>query len=314
MATLNSINCADNTRNVGFGGCVPDIKLIKGALLYDNARVFSDEELQDIQTTLQDDAWSDNAAARMYPIHGFVGITDNSEAPVTQTFDYGAQYIVRDGFYNWSAQATDGGLCRNSALRTHNGKRWVLFYDAEGKVIGYNKSGQFAAIPLQFFYQQPMTLPTGSATAGYISQFSFDPKYFNEDVAFVKEDGVDPADIDGLQDIQIKVNSFNDATGLANVTLQTLCGATNLYSTYSAQLGVVAAFLATNKLTGGTITITTVTPVAGTGTFDIQFNVADPDYPSDGFVRLKLVAPSALDALNVPGFDSVAVDLEVSGS
>lgn len=312
MAKLNELSCAENTRNVGFGSCVLDPKIFVGALLYDAPRTFSQAELDDLQATLQADALNDTKSERVFPFHDFTNVTDNTEDVSITTTDYGFKYVTREGFYDLLFRFFNGASCVLSAARTHNGSRYVLFYDKDKNIYGYNSDEELAAIPV-LFYAVPMRLATGADAAQYLLRFIFAPNYLNEDTGFVKAD-FDIRSISGLQDIKLAVNSFNQSTGLVNVTMQQLCGALNLYSLYSTDL-VVGLIKATNGATGAVIAVTSITPIAGTQSFDIQLNASDPDYPTDGgSINLTLGAPSELAGAGIEGYESTTTKLTVSAS
>lgn len=312
MAKINELLCAENTRNVGFGSCVLDLKIIEGILLYDSDRTFSAAELDDLQTTLQDDAFADNSSQRMYPLGGFVNVADNSEDVSITTFDYGSKVINREGNYDWTFRFTRGASCVLNGARTHNGDRYALFYDKDKVIYGRDNNGLLQTIPV-LFYAQPAKIATGADTTQYLLRVIFKPNYLNEDSAFAKVD-FDISSITGLQDIRLVVNSFNASTGVANVAVQQYCGALNLYSLYSTQL-VAALWHATNASTGAVIAITSVTPVAGTSTFTVTLSTADPDYPAaGGIINLTLSAPSVLNGAGVEGYEAVTAKLSVSTS
>lgn len=302
------LNCAENTKNVGFGSCVLNIKQIAGALLYDGPRTFTAVEIADMQATLIADAHADSKLLRMYPIHNFEAMTDNSEALVIETFDYGAKAPVRDGDIDWTFRYRDGGNCLNNSLRTHNGKRWVLFYDRDKQLLGFNKLGDFATIPLQFFYAHPFKPATGSTTSQLMVQFVMLAKYMNEEMDFVKLD-FDPAEIDAIQDINIVLNSWDQDTGVANVTLQIACGAENAYDLFNAQIeaGTFQAF----DDEGNEVTVSSVQANANK-TFDIT--LATGDLPDDGTVTLSGRAVSVLTGQGIEDFEIGSVALEVVGS
>lgn len=306
---IGQLACLDNTKNVGFGGCFLDYKQIVGAFLYDQPRTFSAAEIAVLEATLADEASKDSKALRMFPIHNFVAPTDGSEGVVVETFDYGAKAIVRDGDNDWSFQYVDGGNCLQKALRSHNGKRWVLFYDKENKLLGYDKQGLLSAIPLQFFYAEPWKLATGANTAKYMVRFVFLAKYVNEDGNFVKA-AFELTEIEGLQDIDILVNSFDQETGVVNVTLQTACGSENVYDLYNAQI-VAASFLAYDE-DGNVVAISSVAGVAGNKTFNVT--LATGDLPDDGIVTLKGAAVSVLVSQSIIGYEIGEVELTVVGS
>jgi hypothetical protein len=315
MAVIHQINCATNRKNVGFGaGCPLDWKLIAGAIIWDQPKIFSAPELANLQVILQNLAWSDTAANRCYPIGNFVNPQDNTEKPVIQSFSDGSKAKVRDGTYDWTFQFTIGGFPLLQALQTHNGNGsvYAIFYDKNNNVLGYNNGGNFAAIPLQIFDAEPWMMNTGQATAVYNVHFVFAKQYAN-DVAEYFNAGFDMSTINGLQDIKPIVNGFNQATGLANITFLTESGGGNLYDVYSADF-TTAIFTATNATTGGDISITTITPLVANKSFNVQLNHADPDWPADGNVALAFKAPSALAAAGLVGFAGETVYLETTSS
>lgn len=309
MNRIGQLNCSTNTRNTGFGSCFEDWKQIVGAFIFDGPRTFSKAEVAVLLQTMQSAAKADIKSARMYPVHGFVAPTDSSEKVILETFDYGSKAIVRDGDIDWIFQFVDGGNCLNKALRTHNGKRWVMFYDKENKLMGYNKDGGISAIPLHFMYAHPWALATGSKTAAYMLEFSFLPKYVNEDGTFVKAN-FDLEGIVGLKDMEMIVNSFNQNTGVANVTLQVACGAENVFDTYKDQF--VAGLITARDEEGNAVAVSSIAPVTGSKTFDITL---DPgDLPNDGIVTIEAVPVSDLAAGGIVGYELVAAEVEVIGS
>lgn len=315
MASIHQLNCATSRKNVGFGaGCPMDWKLIAGAFIWDQPKTFSAAELANLQAVLQNLAWSDTAAIRAYPISGFLNPADNTEKPVIQTFSDGSKAKVRDGTYDWTFQFTQGGFPLLQALQTHNGNSsvYAIFYDKNNNILAYNNGGNAAAIPLQIFDAEPWIMNTGQATAAYTVHFVFAKQYANENAEYFNA-GFDLTQIVGLQDIKPIVNGFNQVTGMANITFLTENGGSNLYDTYSTDF-VVAIFAATNAETGGDITVTSITPIVGNKSFNVQLNHADPDWPADGNVTFSFKAPSVLAANGLVGFAGESVNLEVTSS
>jgi hypothetical protein len=310
MAKLNELQCAENTRNVGFGSCVLDISIMEGILLYDSNREFTAEELVDLQTTLQGDAYSDNKDQRAYPIGNFVNVADNSEDVSITTFDYGSKVINREGNYDWTFRFTRGGTCVLNGARTHNGDRYALFYDKNKVIYGRDVDGLLNTIPI-LFYAQPAKVATGADTTQYLVRMIFKPNYLNEDSAFAKVD-FDVSAVEGLQDIKLLVNSFDKVTGVANVSVQQLCGAMDLFSLYSTDL-VVGLWKATNGISGAVITISSVAPDSATGTFNVTLSTVDTDFPTaGGIINLTLVAPSDLSDGGVEGFEALVTKITVA--
>lgn len=314
MAKVHQLDCSVNERNTGFGGCFLDWKIIKGMFLYDNPRSFTTAEIADLQGTLNADAINDIKADRMYPIGNFTTPTDSSEDVVVQTFGDGSKAIVRDGILDWTFQFTKGGYELLKSLRTHNnGAPYALFYDKNNNILGTtDEFGNFSAIPLQFFYAKPWKMSTGAAVSMYEVRVAFDANYANEDSDYVTA-GFNLAQIKGLQDIHLVVNSWIPSTGALRAVFETEIGGTNLYDQYETD--IVAAILeAINAETGGVITVTSVTPNASDKTFTVQLNHSDSDYPTSGNILLSFVVPSALADAGLVGFDGETLSLEVTGS
>lgn len=312
MSKLNELNCSKFTKNTGFGACFLDWKQFKGMIIYQSPRVFSNTELANIEDTLQNDAFTDAKSLRGYPVHNFVALTDNTEDVIIQTFDYGAKAIVRDGDYDLTFEFQDGGACLTRSGRTLNGKQYILLYDSENKIMGQNLNGQFATIPLQFLYFKPFKAATGSTAASYGVRLVFQAHYGNEDSAVIKA-GFDISEISGLQDIVLEKKGYNKNTSLLNVSIVTDCGASDLYDAYSVKF-TGGMFVVTNTSTGAPITVSTVTPIPGTKTFNIQLLHADPDMPTDGTISVNLAVPSVLTGAGIVGYEGVTLLVDVSGS
>ena len=312
MPKINELNCSAFTKNVGFGACFLNWKLFKGMFIYQTQRSFSVAELAALQTTLQKDAYNDSKALRGYPVHNFVALTDNSEDVIVQTFDYGAKAIVRDGDYDLTFEFQEGGACLTGAGRTLNGQQYVLLYDSENKILGQDNNGVFTTIPLQFLYFKPFKAASGSVAASYGVRLVFNAHYGNEDSAVVKA-GFDLSEIDGVQDITLQKMGFNKNTGMLNVRVVTDCGASDLYSQYSAAL-VAGLWNASNTATGAPITVTSVTPIAATKSFNVQLLKTDPDWPADGTISIGMSVISLLTAANIVGYECEVLQVDVSGS
>lgn len=312
MPNLHELNCSVNEKNTAFGSCFVDWKLIRGAFLFDYAKVFSTAELAQFGSTMRNLAKSDTKSLRCYPIHNFVNPTDNTEAETVQTFADGSKAFVRDGVYDWTFQFTQGGYELLKALRSHNGQPWVLFYDQEGKVLGFNNNGSFAAIPLQIFLAKAWKMNTGSQAAAYEIRFVFNTNYALEDSDFIKSDVLLPTVI-GLKDIIVQVNSFNIATGLVNVTFREQIGGSNLFPLYSPDFNTITV-LAVNEQTQGPITITSITADPNTDTWNIQLLHASPNYPTSGYIDLKGAYPSTLALQGLSGYEIIPARLSVATS
>lgn len=313
MSKLNQIECVTGYKNVGFGTCVFDPKQIAGALLFPEERTFTTEEVADLQDTLATLAEADNKSERMYPLHKFVAVTDNTEEPVIETTDYGSKMVVRDGDYDLSFKFFDGALCLLTALQTFNGPTPFLLYDKKNRIIGSKTGGLLSTIKPHFFHAMPWRVATGAAAANYMVRLSFTPEQINQNLGFV-EAGFDLTDITGLKDVEIVVNSFNQGTGVANVTVQTLCNKQNIGANLATELANAGRWVCSNKATGAAITVTNAT--AGTGnTFNVTVDTGDSDFPSSGgTILLNLAAVSVLKAASIVGYEGIEAEIAISAS
>src|SRR5690606_21353744 len=145
---LNRIVCVGVGTNVGFGSCVVNPKNFAGAFLVPPDLALGASEIASLQATLQSAASADNAANRIYPIHGSEAMTNNTEAKVIQSLGFGGKYPVREGDYDLMFQYINGALCLHKSLRALNGKgRSFLFYDNDGLLIGWKVGNTLKGIP-----------------------------------------------------------------------------------------------------------------------------------------------------------------------
>lgn len=313
MAELNKLNCGTEVRNTGVGGCPLHFEAIRGAFLVPASRVYNTVELTDPYAILYSDILAAKGA-RIYPIHKFEAITDNTEDPTFQTMASGRQVPIREGNYNWIFQYYDGGLCLSNKLRSfrNNTGFSVLFYDADNKLFGTKKNGSdgkpgLAGIPLEVLYPFPWKPNDFSNAPIYRVQFSFQPSYINEDIAYV-DTGANLGELNGLQNITL-TQSGTSSAGVINLIATTGCDGANIYDTYNGQLDAAAAWTAINTATGAAINIDTVAANAAIKGFTITLDDADTDYPATGTaqVTINLVSPTALEALDVVGYEGLPI-------
>ena len=315
MPTINNIYAAQTPGNVGLGQAQFDPKVIKGALLVPKGYTLTAANLASLQTYLQNAAMADGKTARVYPISGFLEFKDGSEKAPEQSFGYGAKVIVRDGMYTWSFQYMQGGKSLNDKLRTFNGSFWDCFFvDANNVLLGqtYTDSTGAAglkAIPLIQFYCPPFALNDGKKVAEYTLDFTFDPKYLNENGSFIADAGFNILDtILGLQDV-VLTGVANATSGSYDITVKTALGV-NLGDQYGVAGGLLQlpAWLITNAATGLVIAPAASNPFTyntATKIITIALLKSDPNYPSIGKVQFNLVGPTELATAGVAGFESV---------
>lgn len=320
MATIfNSTDCTTSRKNTGFGDCFADPKGVLGAFYVPSSFRLTAADLATKETALaalDAAAWFDSKGQRIFPVHRLKNPTDNSDEKTVQTFSDGSEAVVREGLMKWMFQVTNGGLCIHKALRTHNQNGgYFIFYDADFTLFGWAKNpGEIWGIPCNYIWSDPWRMNDGSNVTAYMISMAFAPRYVNEAVGYAKLDSTLES-IEGIQDISLDELSFDENTGVAEISAATDCAAVNIADLYGSELAVAGAWTAINASTGSAITIDAVSVVGGSDKrFQLTLDTADTDYPSGGTILISLAAVSVLDGLGVSGFESDTVQLETTSS
>lgn len=316
MEGLNKIFCGSDVKNTGTCECFFDPKLITGVIFVPKGKVFTAAELADaqIQATLEA-AVSAAASGRIYPFQPFEAITDNTEDPTRQTFGYGTVKTVREGKINWQFQFINGGLNASNALRSFNGligKFNVIFIESQNTLLGTSRkdaNGEWglAGVPMSDIYTRPWRPSDGTNVTNYTIEFSFDPVYINEKIAFKKVafDSYLLSELAGLEDIKL-INGGVDGSEIL-VTAETDCGSTDVFDLYADELAQPTAW----KITGADGTAKTVSAVAKNDDAKGWTVTAEETF-EDGDV-ISLAAPSVLAAapIGIVGYDSIPLTLDL---
>lgn len=320
MANIfNRVDCASGGRNknTGFGDCELNPTLIKGGAYVPSTFKLTKAQLATPALTiaaLKAAAKTDDPANRIFPIHGFVNPSDNTEDKVIRTANDGSQSVVRDGLVNWSWEFTAGGLALHKALRTHNSNGgYFIFWDADNVLYGWGKNREIYGIPLNFKWVNPWRQNDGSNPAIYSLQVVFEARYSNQELGFAKLTS-SLSDVKGLRDIAIIVNEFDGDLGTGNFSLVTEDSAYNLYDTYVTEFEDETLFAAVNDQTGEAVTVLSVIRQASDKSFDFALDTVDIDYPTSNgdTITLSMAAVSVLEAAGVINYEGLAVELEIT--
>lgn len=294
--SFNRIKCAENFANTGIGECDLVPKHIVGMFLVPAS--FEIKPDDDVKKVLQDAAEEDKIRDRIFPVHGFVEVEDNSEDPNEQTFGYGGLSISREGKYDWSFRFDKGGLCLLKRLRSYNKSNVrVLLYDADGVIFGRSQDGNLKGIPLDLFYAPPFTLSDGDSTStSFQVRVVLDPKYLNDSMAFVDTSdlGFLPNEIEGLQDVHFEDSGSTSAT--IKVKAVAGCGSENVLETFESELADDALWVVKDASDGSDLALTSVAISGGIATI-----TGDSSFPSDVIVNLADV--STLSAAGIVGYE-----------
>ena len=320
---LNKIFCGADVKNTGVCECYFDPKLIIGAILVPKNKVFTSDELLDavIQDTLED-ATKTTKNLRIFPTSRFEAITDSSESPVQQTFGYGTIKVVREGKYLWAFQFLNGGLNLSNALRTFNGligKYAVIFIESQNTLIGTSRkdvNGEWglAGIPLSDLYTSPWKPSDGSNVANFTIQFTFEPVYINEKIAF-KRVSVEEyllSELNGLEDVHLSILAEGDEGGTTiTVGADSDCGSTNMFDLYDDEFEQITAWVL-KDIDGNPITLVSSTKNNSLKGWDL---VISGHAWEDGDT-ITWAAPTVLEEppISVEGYEADTITLDFGSS
>jgi hypothetical protein len=277
-----------------------------GAILVPRKKVFTKAELSDanIQATLEALVMEDRKL-RIYPMQGFVAITDSSEEPTNQTFGYGTIEPVKEGHYNWIFGFRNGGINLSNSLRTFNGltnKYAVIFIENQNHLLGTmkkdaNGDNGLAGIPLEVLYTFPWKANDGTNLASYRIQFNFLPNYINEGIAFKKVavSSYVLQELVGLEDIVL--NHLDGEDTALTIGADTDCGSTNLYDLYADEFANEEAWEAFDE-DGAEIAVNSATKNETLKGWDLVFASAPAT------VRMASPTVLAIAPVSVSGYES----------
>lgn len=310
MALLNQVVCGNVFANTGVGKCTFIPREIKGLFIVPLAFVISQANAVNLQSYLEAQAKAPIKSERIYPVHKFVGLTDNSEDVTSETFGYGGVSIVREGSYNWQLRFVNGGLCLLTALQAYNGQDVaVIFYDGAGNLIGTRRNGGLAGIPLNSFWAHKWTPSDGSTTAGFNLSVSFDAEYINQKLSFIS--GSTDADLDlssivGIMDIGMQVVSATAGDAVLSISERCSGNASDFGDLYGNDLADPSLFEAVGA-DGSAQTISAVAYNSANKTFTLTFT---PVRTVGSTVSIKGI--TELEAVDIMGYEGGSVDVPLA--
>ncbi len=308
---INAKNCAKSAGNTGRSKCPLRIDKIMGGFLCPTSFVLSAEDLETDETVraaLIAAANHDDPFQRIYPIHGFLELTDGTPEPTVKTYGYGSSVITSEGNYDWTFPY-DGNICLNNKLRNFNTSDFrPIFYDSNNTLFGWAQNGELRGIPQNQTYTAPWKAATGADPMATSIKFNFKPTYINEQLGFYQVNEFAPEIVEGLLDAEI-VQAGVQAKPVYKVQVFAGCESTNIGVLYDTELASAALWRASNAATGIGITITTVTFDAALKGFTITLDDEDTDYPVVGSIILSLAPVSVIKAAGVEGYESLPLTI-----
>lgn len=276
-------NCDVAGGNTGVGSCFNNIRFIKAIIFVPANKTYSTASIAAFKALIEADILADDPLQRAYPVQGLVKPTDNSTAPVFETFPEGSIANVNNGFYDWTFQFIKGGLCLSIALQKANGQnRWFFIVDDQGRLYGVNAGeGLIKGVNPNLTYTPPFTLNTGTNVTVYATRVNFSTDQLNVNAKildFGADGGLDYlSSLNGLQDVKMLQGAAR-ALGVLKVQAFTSCGTVDLHALYATQLAVVAGFRARNKATKKPIPVTAVADDTANLGWTVTLDTANANY------------------------------------
>lgn len=303
---INKTLCATNYGNTGFGDCFLEPAKIAGAIQVPGSFQIQEGDIQGLLAFFQNKVLA-APGTRIFPYHNFIGIADATEAVNITTTDYGAKYVNRDGFYDFSFRYLKGGVNLHQEIQKNGGSgKSFLFYDDNGVIYGYKgPGGVLKGIPTDIFYVDPWKFPTGADQASYLLRFIINPKYLNKgNMGFIPTAalGFNMFDITGIQDISLELVSI--ASNVAIVQAFTKISTVNLHDAYAAALARTSAWLATNNW-GNPVGITAVADSPANNGWQITFLAGNFNASEHVYLTMALAGVLAASPILMVGFENV---------
>ena len=303
MATsvyMNIVDCVKGTvMNTGAQKCPLRIEQIIGAILVPKGSYLTAAQMLALKTSIETNTFSSSETTRWYPIQGFVNVEDKSTEAQIETKGYGGMSIGSDGKYYWQFEH-DGGLTFHKILSSfHNKQADYDVYFIDGKVWGKgailgnqkNNDGYLYPFDLEMLLVPTYKIGGQNADKGYIGFQLMNSGDVNNDIAFCPfPPEYRPTSVTGLEHTHLVMTSAT-LTSLGVATFQWLGETTNLYDRYSSSYSsLVKAY---NHSTGALISTTSLTLVPGSGSFTIDLDSNDPDWPASSGGEVRFVISSA---------------------
>lgn len=290
MATyVNIINCGTSVLNTGVTNCSYDPANFEGVILLPKGKTLTKSEVAAINATLTALIANDNKALRAYPIQRFEGCELKNTESTYRESGYGVSSKTRQGKYGFVFEYRDGATGLHKQLSSFDGLQGdfdVVFMDAKNNgLAGMSKDGvTFKGFTLDRIDIPNVMFNNGTdPTLYHIDLGLAYPKEVNNYISFIPmPDDIDVMDYVGLQNINMVVDTELAAVTAGTLNLKFMAGGVDLYDTYNGQIDTASLYTFTNAQTGAAITVTSVTAVPATKSFEVLLDVLDADYPAIG--------------------------------
>lgn len=298
---------ATSTFNSGFPLLDVIRKAPKALILVDSGVEFDSADRATIETLVDAIKAATRAArgSRVYPIMSLSNFEDKSKEPTKGAIgNLSIQEVtMQQGVPSFTFQHYKGELFHKQLAKAQNANLLLMIIDENYVLYGTVTSGNnLAGFSLAEFYVQLAKFATASEPAKYPFDVTLnDITEYKENLGLVQLDAT-VLNISGNRDVVLALGA--QAVNVAKV-LAISTGGKNMGDTYSTELAVVGAWTATNKQTGASMTITSVSWDSANSRFNITVDTTLYTALGSGDeVTIDLADAAALSALGVDGFES----------
>lgn len=284
---VNTVNCAADWANTGFGDC-PWHMLLEGVIQVPKDAVFTEAQLGALVAHVNTKVIENNRLLRFYPWPKFQKMEPSGGDPNKVENDDGSSTVTWENDYLFTGQFYAGGVPVNNALRTRNGQDIYYIGYGRGYAFGEQVNGQYKGFKGTNYWSNAQKPGAFKVKSEYVFTFNVAALSLNERVWYVKAPGID--ELEGLKSLVLlpTTDPVMDGTGLVIADLKQKGYGDDYLEMYGAEIAGLT-FTAKNAETGGAITVTGVSLVAGKLNFNLDDT--DTDFPAVG-EDLIIVGPS----------------------
>lgn len=305
---VNTINCAADWANTGFGDC-PWHMLFEGIIQVPKDATFTEAQLADLVAHVTTKAKDANKSLRFFPWPEFIAMEPGGGDPNKEELDNGSSITTWENDYLFTGQFLEGGVPVNNFLRTRNSQDIYFIGFGRGYAFGTIENGVYKGFKAKNYWSNAQKPGAYKARSQYMFTFNVDVKDLNENVWYVKAEGIE--DVNGLKTLELKVVSDPavSGTGVVDCSLKLKGYGTDYLESNGAALAALT-WTCKNKSTGAAITVTSTTLVGTSLRFDLDHT--DTDYPTSGN-KFTIVGPSisALEGAGILSAEVQSVDVTV---
>jgi len=313
MSILNiPASSANGVGNTGISDKKFDLGRITSLLLVPVAFEFTAAECLNataFKTALQTWSTKDDRNVRIYPIHGITGMEVSDTEATKYTSGYGEMRTLTDGKYGMTFTFLDD-LKRHANLRQFNNEDYaIILVDENGKFLGTKGANGLLTGATGIIHTEQFKLPTATEPSLYKTTVTLsDPSELNDldKLAFMDcDNSFDFATVvPGV--VSITMTALALATTKITVQIFTTDGGVNMYDAYDTEFAAAAAaFNVTKQVDDSVISITSVTAVPGTKSWEVAFtNPGSAALP----VNIFLGGPATLDAAGIGGYPAISYE------